>query len=188
MEVILSDRDIKKFIKSGRIKVIPKPNFKKQLGSASLDLRLGGEFRFFKHSQKALIDSKKKATSEGLTELIKLKKSQPLILHPGEFVLGTVEEYIKLPSNLAARIDGRSSWGRLGIVVHSTAGHVDPGFEGRLTLEISNIGNIPVLLYPGQRICQLVFEVLSSEAEIPYSKKSGAKYFGQSSVEGSKLE
>ncbi len=185
--MILSDRDIKKYLENGKIKITPFPNLKIQLGSASLDLRLGKEFRVFNHRQQALIDVKNPADFEKLTTLVKMKKTRPFILHPGEFTLGTTLENVTLADNLCARIDGRSSIGRLGVVIHSTAGHIDPGWSGHLTMEISNIGNIPVLLYPGMRICQLVFETLTSPSEIPYNKKESAKYIGATAPQESKL-
>ncbi len=186
--MILSDRDIKKYIKMGKIKIKPEPDFKKQLGSASLDLRLGNEFRVFNHVKKPFIDTKDPKTFKNITHLIKIKDKEPFVFQPGQFILGVTLEEISLPDGVAARVDGRSSIGRLGIVVHSTAGHVDAGFRGRINLEMENIGMMPVLLYPGTRICQLVFELLSSSAEIPYYKKKGAKYLGTKSPEESKLE
>ncbi len=172
--MILSDREIKKYIKDGKISISPKPNFKTQLSGASLDLRLGNEFRVVDHTKNIYIDPRKKTN---YTSLVKLSSNKPFIVHPGEFVLGATKEVIGIDNTLCSRIDGKSSIGRLGIVVHSTAGHVNPGWKGRLTLEISNIGRIPVLLYPGMNICQLVFEKLTSEAESLYKKKG--KYTNQ---------
>ncbi len=186
--MILSDKDIKKYLSENKIKITPKPNLKKQLGSSSLDLRLGNQFRIFNHMSKIAVDTKNIQNIKKMTKLIKIPKNKPFILQPGEFILGVMLEYIRLPLNITARIDGKSSLGRLGIVIHSTAGHVDAGFYGCLTLEITNIGMMPVLLYPGMSICQLVFQELSSEVEIPYYKKPGAKYKGSKFPQESKLK
>jgi len=175
--MLLSDREIEKFIKEGKIKIKPIPDFKNQLGPASLDLRLGREFRVFNQAKAPFIDPKDQKTFKNLTKLVVLKEKEPFILHPGEFVLGVTLEEITLPPDIAAKIEGRSSWGRLGLLVHSTAGYVDPGFSGRLTLEMSNIGKVPIILYPGLRICQLGFELLSSPAKIPYNKRKISKYY-----------
>ncbi|MCD6429237.1 dCTP deaminase [bacterium] len=185
--MILSDRDIKKYIKEGKIKITPKPNFEIQLGPASLDFRLGNEFRVFNHTTKPYIDPKDAETFHNLTELIKIQEDSPFVLQPGQFILGITLEEIELPDDVGARIEGRSSWGRLGIIVHSTAGYIDPGFKGRLTLEISNIGMLPILLYPGMRICQIAFETLSSPAEKPYPQKKDAKYFGDKNPQESRI-
>jgi len=186
--MILSDRDIEKYIKTARIKIKPMPNLKKQLGSASLDLRLGNEFRIFDHMKKPFIDTRDPKTFQNITQLVKIKGNEPFVFQPHQFVLGITIEEVFLPDDISARVDGRSSVGRMGIVIHSTAGHVDPGFQGKINLEMENIGMLPVLLYPGMRICQLVFETLSSPSRIPYYKKKGAKYLGAKSPEESKLE
>lgn len=185
--MILSDKDIKKYIKEKKIIIKPRPILSKQLGSASLDLRLGKEFRVFDAIKNPVIDTKKPKTFKNITQLTKLKNNQPFAFQPGQFALAITLEEISLPDDIAARIDGRSSIGKLGIVIHSTAGHIDPGFRGKITLEMTNIGQVPVLLYPGMRICQLVFENLSSPAETPYFKKKTAKYLGGKSPTESKL-
>jgi dCTP deaminase len=177
--MILSDRDIKKALRDRRIVVKPKPALAEQLGSSSLDLRLGYHFRVFKHRRRPYVDPFDPATMEGMTEGITIGKKEPYVIQPGEFCLASILEWIELPDDMAARIDGRSSLGRLGLVIHSTAGHIDPGFKGSITMELSNIGMMPILLYPKMRICQLVFEPLSSPAERPYDKKPGAKYAGK---------
>ncbi|HPD19621.1 MAG TPA: dCTP deaminase [Candidatus Pacearchaeota archaeon] len=186
--MILSDREIKKLINKDIIKVSPKPDFKTQLGSASLDLRLSQEFMVFNLTKTAYIDTRNPKSFKDTTTLIKVGKKDPFVFHPSEFVLGATLEEIFLPDNICARIDGRSSLGRLGIIIHSTAGHIDPGFKGKLVLEMQNIGMIPVLLYPGTRICQLVFEELSSPTLNPYFKKKGAKYINVKHPQESKLE
>ncbi|HLD26066.1 MAG TPA: dCTP deaminase [Candidatus Andersenbacteria bacterium] len=178
-QMILSDRDIKKALREKRIVVKPAPNLAEQLGSSSLDLRLGYHFRVFKHRRRPYVDPFDPKTMEGMTEVIVISKKEPYVIQPGEFCLASIMEWVELPDDIAARIDGRSSLGRLGLVIHSTAGHIDPGFRGVITMELSNIGMMPILLYPKMRICQLVFEPLSSPAERPYNKKPGAKYAGR---------
>ncbi len=185
--MILSDKDIKKFFGEGKIKIKPEPNWEIQLGPASVDFRLGDEFRIFNHTTNPYIDPQKEKTFHNLTKKIKIQDKLPLVIQPRQFILGVTLEEIELPDNIGARIEGRSSWGRLGIIIHSTAGYVDPGFRGRLTLEISNIGMLPVLLYPGMRLCQIAFESLSSPAETPYYKKKDVKYFGDTEPQESRI-
>lgn len=175
--MILSDKDIKKYLDERRIIIKPSPDLAKQLGPASLDIRLGNEFKIFNHSKKAYVDPMDSKTFEGLTDLVKIENGQYFVFQPGQFILAVTLEEVSIPDDIGARIEGRSSWGRLGVIIHSTAGYVDPGFSGRMTLEMKNIGMLPVFLRPGARICQLAFEKLSSPAVIPYSKKKGAKYF-----------
>jgi dCTP deaminase len=177
--MILSDRDIKKALKKGRIIVTPKPKLNEQLGTSSLDLRLGFYFRVFKHRRRPFIDPLDKSTTRGMTEAVKISKKEPYVIQPHEFVLASVLEWIELPADMSARIDGRSSLGRLGLVIHSTAGHIDAGFKGSITMELSNIGMMPILLYPKMRICQLVFELLSSPTKQPYAERPAARYHGQ---------
>lgn len=185
--MILSDRDIKKYIEEGKIKIHPLPDFEIQLGPASLDVRLDNIFRVFNHTQVPYIDPKNKSTFENLTEVVKVEENKPFVLQPGQFILASTLEEVELPDDIGARIEGRSSWGRLGIIVHSTAGYIDPGFKGKITLEMSNIGMLPVLLYPGMRICQLSFEKLSSPAQKPYPQKKDAKYFGDQLPQESRI-
>jgi dCTP deaminase len=177
--MILSDRDIKEALRKGKILVKPKPNLEEQLGSSSLDLRLGYHFRIFKHRRMPFVDPFDKETTRDMTEEVKISKKEPYVIQPDEFVLASVLEWVELPNDISARIDGRSSLGRLGLVIHSTAGHIDAGFKGSITMEMTNIGTMPILLYPKMRICQLVFEPLSSPAERPYTEKPGAKYHGK---------
>lgn len=186
--MILSDREIKKLLDEKRIQITPEPNLEEQLGSASLDLRLDSEFMVFEHTKNPYIDTRKPETFQNITRLVKLQDDEPFVFHPGEFVLASTEEEVFLPDDVAARIDGRSSLGRLGIVIHSTAGHIDPGFKGKIVLEMENIGMIPILLYPKTRICQLVFEPLSSPTTKPYHKKPGAKYVNVDHPQESRLE
>jgi len=180
--MILSDRDIKAALASKNIIVKPKPDLTTQLGSSSLDLHLGYEFRVFKHRKQPFVDPFDPATTDGMTEMVKISKKEPYVIHPNEFVLASTLEWVEWGADLAARVDGRSSLGRLGLVIHSTAGHIDAGWAGIITLELRNIGMAPILLYPKMRICQLIFEQLSSPAQQPYTKKPGAKYHSKRST------
>ncbi len=182
--MMLSDRDIKAFIASGKIVMEPRPT-DEQVQSAWVDLTLGKEFRVFKSTQSAVIDPKH---PEEITEKVAVEDGKAFILHPGEFILGAVNEYVKFPTDIAGAVDGRSSLGRLGVVVHITSTFVDPGWEGKLVLEITNVGKMPVALYPGMRICKLVFMKLSSECERPYFMKKDAKYLKQGNVDQSRIQ
>jgi dCTP deaminase len=185
--MILSDRDIKKALTSKRIIFTPHIDLQTQLGSCSLDLRLGTSFRVFKHAKYAYIDPHDKKLSSSMMEETVIAKGEAFILQPGDFVLATTIESFKLPDDLLARLEGRSSLGRLGIVVHSTASIFEPGWDGVVVMELGNLGRMPVALYPGMRICALTFEELSSPAEVPYNKKKHAKYAGQKSPMASKI-
>jgi len=185
--MVLSDKDIKKALKSGRIKISPKPDLKLQLGSCSIDLRLGRKFRIFNHSEHPYIDPRKPKLAMDMTKEVTVSVQKPFILQPRDFVLATTIESFSLPDDLLARLEGRSSLGRLGIVVHSTASVFDPGWNGVVVMELGNLGRMPVALYPGMRVCALTFEELSSPAEVPYSKKKKAKYANQNAPEESKI-
>lgn len=188
--MILSDADIKAQIRNGRIGVVsPKDDHMKNIHASSMDLRLGRFFKIYEHSKHPVLDPVKMKSFEGMTKMIEISNpNEPFIVHPGDFVLGVTLEKVKLPTDLVARVEGRSSLGRLGIIVHSTAGFIDAGFEGTITLEITNINRMPVALYPGMRVCQLAFETMSSEAEVPYNKKASQKYQGQILPQESKLQ
>lgn len=181
--VVLSDKDIKEFLKAGDICISDLSH--DQIGSCSIDLRLGNTFRVFKHAEVTHIDPKEEM-HEGLMDVVAKEDDTPFIIHPGEFVLGTTIEYVQISRNLVARLDGRSSWGRLGIIIHSTAGSVQPGYAGKLTLEIANISKVPVKLWPGSRICQLTFETLSSPCEKSYGERK-SKYMDQQGPGASKI-
>lgn len=185
--MILSDRDIKLAIKSGRIRLTPKPNYNKQLGSCSIDLHLGNKFRVFKHSSYPFIDLKGKIEVDKIMKELTILKDEPFIMQPGDFVLATTEEKLELADDLLGRIEGRSSLGRLGIIVHGTASIFDPGWTGKPTMELGNLGVMPVALYPGMRICAFTFEEVSSRVEVPYRLKKNNKYSGQTSPLASKL-
>jgi len=172
--MILSDHDILTRIKKKEIKISP---FKrKNIQPSTLDLELDNFLRVFDNWQIEVIDVKKESDS---TREVKIEKSG-FVLHPGEFILGSTKEKITLPNDIAAKLEGRSSLGRLGLIVHATAGYVDPGFSGWLTFEISNISNLPIRLYAGMRIAQLCFYQMTSPAKIPYGdQRLGSKYQGQ---------
>lgn len=177
--MVLSDRDIKKALESKRIIISPKPDLKTQLGSCSIDFRLGDKFRVFEYSRYTFIDPFKKEVGSEVTREVVVRDGEPFIIHPGDFVLGMTIECIEVPDDLTGRLEGRSSIGRLGIIIHSTAANIECGFRGNITLEIANMGKLPVALYPGMRICSVSFEELSSPAVIPYYKKKRAKYIGE---------
>ena len=186
---VLSDRDLKKLVESGNIYVKQGApiNLKTQLGPSSVDLRLGDKFILFQRSRSAVIDTKNPKMQD-IVEEHTVSPDDGIVIHPGEFVLGTTHEFIRVPVDMVARLEGRSSYGRLGIAVHSTAGYCDPGWEGQITLEIQNLGVVPVKLYPGERVCQVVFEKMTSPAEVPYNKKHDAKYMNQETTTASKLD
>ncbi len=186
--MILSDKDIKEALKKGHISIEPLLDAELQIQPSSVDLRLGNEFRLFKYVEMPFIDPRNKAeTSSEITELRNIKDDERFIVHPGDFLLGTTLEYVKVPDDMVARLEGRSSMGRLGLIIHSTAGYIDPGFEGKITLEISNLGKMPVALYAKMRICQIVFEKMTSPAERPYGINRDSKYQKQEHPEESKI-
>ena len=174
--MILSDTDLQKLLDDGRLVVDPLgPN---AVQPSSIDLRVGNQFRVFKNSRYPYIDVRQ--PMEELTELVSTVGDDPFILHPGEFVLGTTIERVEVPDDLVGRLEGKSSLGRLGLLIHSTAGFVDPGFRGHLTLELSNVANLPITLYPGMKIGQISLFQLSSPAAHPYgSGKLSSKYLDQ---------
>lgn len=188
MLMVLSDADIKKALKTGKIKITPSPELKTALGSCSIDLRLGNVFRVFEYSKNAYIDSSKKDQGNHITREIRVKNGEKFVMQPGDFVLAVTLENVRLSDDLMGRLEGRSSLGRLGIVVHSTASIFDPGWDGKCVLELGNLGRIAVSLTPGMRICAMSFEELKSPAETPYGKKKGAKYVFQKGPEEAKLD
>lgn len=185
--MILADRDIKEALKSGRIKITPAPDLKTQLGSCSMDLRLGNVFRVFEHSKNAYIDPSRKDHTNEITREIKVKNGESFVMQPGDFVLAATLEKVKIPVDLMGRLEGRSSLGRIGIVVHSTASIFDPGWNGKCVLELGNLGKMAVSLTPGMRICAMAFEELKSPAATPYHKKKNAKYVISKGPDESKL-
>ena len=186
---ILSDRDIKEHLKSGKIIINPLTNPEVQIQPSSVDLRIGREFKGFRIIRKPCIDPMDQNDLDSYMESFYIDEGEPFIIHPGEFALATTYETIKLPHDLVARVEGRSSMGRLGVTMHVTAGYIDPGFMGKITLEISNIGKMPVALYTGQRVCQIVFETMTSPSERPYGHpERDSKYMGQKSPVSSKIK
>jgi len=174
--MLLSDRDIAAEIKSGRVKV--EPFDPKMIQPSSVDVRLDRFFRVFENHKYEVIDPS--IEQSDLTREVAVAPDDFFILHPGEFVLASTYEVITLPDDIAGRLEGKSSLGRLGLLTHSTAGFIDPGFSGHITLELSNVANLPVKLYPGMKIGQLCLIKLSSSAEHPYgSALYGSRYQGQ---------
>ncbi|WP_435298767.1 dCTP deaminase [Timonella sp. A28] len=174
--MLLSDRDIKKQIDAGRVALEPfDPTL---IQPSSIDVRLDRFFRLFDNHKYPYIDPA--VEQPELTRLVEVEQDQPFILHPGEFVLAATYEQVTLPNDVAARLEGKSSLGRLGLLTHSTAGFIDPGFTGHVTLELSNVATLPILLWPGMKIGQMCFFQLSSEAEYPYGSSTyGSRYQGQ---------
>lgn len=178
--MVLSDRTIRARVgeKNREKKIGIKPFLDDCVQPSSYDLHLGADFLVFDSHSQSLIDTKAGVT--GLMKRLLIKGEEPIIVHPREFVLGTTSEWVKIPVDLVARLEGKSSLGRLGLVIHSTAGYVDPGFEGQLTLEISNLSNLPIALYKGMKICQISFIQMTSPAQYPYGhKKLKSHYQGQ---------
>ena len=174
---VLSDRDIRSAIESGEVRIDPYDP--RDLQPSSVDLHLDRSFRVFRNNRYAFIDVR--SPQPDLTELLRVDDDEPFILHPGEFVLGQTGEWVELPIDLVARLEGKSSLSRLGLLIHSTAGYVDPGWRGNLTLELSNVANLPIALYYGMRIGQISFFKMSSPVDRPYgSAELGSKYQGQS--------
>lgn len=185
--MVLSDRDIMRYIEEGQIKVTPALDYNTQLGSCSIDFRLGNTFMVFEHSRYSFIDPRRPVSVAESMRKIVVPDGEPFMMQPGDFVLASTVENIELPDNLLGRLEGRSSLARLGIIVHSTAALFEPGWVGTATMELGNLGRIAVALYPGMRICSFTFEELSSPAKVPYRLKPNNKYAGQSLPEPSKI-
>ncbi len=173
--VVLSDRTIRQEIESGRIVIDPFEASNVQ--PSSIDVRVDRQFRVFHNARYPYIDVRQ--PMDDLTELVEIDGKEPFILHPGEFVLGQTLERVTLPDDLVARLEGKSSLGRLGLLIHSTAGFVDAGFSGNLTLELSNVANLPITIYHGMPIGQLSFMRMDGPVEHPYGVEKGSKYQGQ---------
>lgn len=185
--MVLSDVDILKFLEAGELVVDPIDNLDEQLQPCSIDLRLGYNFRILNSSNNlGTLDIKRRNVEEFFFNKT-IEDDQPFILHPQAFVLGRTIEYVKIPSNILAQVDGRSSIGRIGVLVHATAGFIDPGFEGTITLELKNLTSVPVALYPGMRVCQISFTLLSTPAKRPYGVERGSKYQKQIDATVSRL-
>ncbi|MBK1784717.1 dCTP deaminase [Prauserella cavernicola] len=174
--MLLSDRDLRKELDAGRLGV--DPFTPKMLQPSSIDVRLDRFFRVFDNTKYTHIDPQ--LQQDELTSLVEKDGEDPFVLHPGEFVLGSTFEMFALPDDLAGRLEGKSSLGRLGLLTHSTAGFIDPGFNGHITLELSNVANLPITLWPGMKIGQLCLFRLTTAAEFPYgSTEAGSRYQGQ---------
>lgn len=174
--MIFSDRSIKEAVADGRITIDPYDEAMVQ--PSSVDLRCDPSFRVFENHKYPLIDPK--ATQDDLTIGVSATAEDPFILHPGEFVLGSTLEVVGLADDIVARLEGKSSLGRLGLLIHSTAGFIDPGFTGQVTLELSNVANLPIAIYPGMKIGQISFYQMTTPADAPYGSPSlGSKYQGQ---------
>ena len=173
--MVLSDRTIRRLLDEGRIEIDPYDE--SLLQPSSVDVRVDRYFRVFHNARYPFIDVRE--AQEDLTELVEVD-SEPFILHPGEFVLGSTLERIRLPDDLVARLEGKSSLGRLGLLIHSTAGFIDPGWDGHVTLELSNVANLPITIYPGMKIGQVSFMQMTEPAATPYGSQAiGSKYKGQ---------
>jgi dCTP deaminase len=182
---VLSDGTIRRLVDEGRVRIEPwDPDM---VQPASVDLRLGRSFRVFHNFRVPAIDLAD--PPKNLTELVEIGPDEQFVIHPGEFVLGSTEEWVQLPDDVVARIEGKSSLGRLGLIVHATAGFVDPGFNGTLTLEITNLTRVPIVLWPGKPIAQLSFMTLDRPAERPYGHPElGSHYAGQNEATESRYE
>ena len=176
--MVLSDVDIRRYMEQGKIRIAPELP-PEQLGSCSVDFRLGREFGVFEHSRFQYIDLRH---GTGVQEFMRTFRASA-----ARFVLAITEETLELDDDVLGRLEGRSSLGRIGIIVHGTAGLFDPGWRGKATLELSNLGRMPVALYPGMRICSFTFEQVSTPVSVPYYKKTSNKYAGQTSRLASKL-
>ena len=185
--MILSDTDILLGVETGRIGV--EPFEASHVQPASLDLRIGSHFKVFQRpnpSSPRVLDPWVDDLSQLMVEMT-LRPDESFTLHPGDFALATTMEYVKLPHDIVGRVDGRSSIGRFGLIVHSTAGFIDPGFEGQITLELANLNAWPVRLHPGKRVCQISFHAMTTPAAHPYGPARGSKYQGQTGATASRI-
>lgn len=176
--MILSDRDIRQALADGRIRVSPTDGLERRIGPDGIDFRLGHTFLVFERNKQGYIDPRRPETAKGMTRQIDVKTGEPFIIHPHELVLASTLERLTLPDDLLGRLEGRSSMGRMGIIVHSTASVFHPGWDGTATMELGNLGVMPIALYPRMRICAFTFERMSSPVERPYGS-DGSKYQGQ---------
>lgn len=185
--MILSDLHIREGLASGRIKIDPAPDLDTQLGSVSVDFRLGTTFMVFEHSRHSFIDPRSPQSIGEAMRTIEVAEHEPFIMQPRDFALASTIESLELPDDLLGRLEGRSSIARLGITVHSTAAVFEPGWIGTATMELSNLGRMAVALYPGMRICAFSFEEVSSAVSVPYRLKRNNKYAGQLTPRPSQL-
>ncbi len=177
--MILSDRDLRRALDEGQIKISPTDGLDRRIGPDGIDFRLGHTFLVFERNKQAYIDPRRRETAKGTTRQIDIKTGEPFIVHPNELVLATSLERLSINNELLGRLEGRSSLGRLGIIVHSTASIFHPGWDGTATMELGNLGVMPVALYPRMRICTFTFERMSSPVERPYGSTKDSKYQGQ---------
>ena len=186
--MILSDTNILDRLAEGDLVIEPLEDVDLQVQPASVDLRLGREFLEFQHANIPCIHPNSEQEVAEYVDETHVDEGDEFILHPGDFVLGTTVERVEIPADLIAHVEGRSSLGRLAIVVHATAGLCDPGYQGQITLELSNLGTAPVALTPGMRISQLTFTELKTAADRPYGEERGSKYQDQSGPQASKIQ
>src|SRR6056297_395897 len=186
--MILSDTDLLERLGEGDLVVDPIDDIDTQVQPASIDMRLGPEFLEFQRTNIPCIHPNRAEEVDDYVRETYVEEGEEFLLHPGDFVLGTTKERVEIPSDLVATVEGRSSLGRLAVVVHATAGFIDPGFKGQITLELSNLGTAPVALTPGMRISQLVFTELKSESTRPYGAERGSKYQDQDGPKASKIQ
>jgi dCTP deaminase len=191
--MVLCDMDIHYQLRHGRIVIDPLWDCALQIQPCSVDLRLGNEFKIFplhffdgQRVPSPVLDPLEQNAAD-LMESVRIEEGEGFILHPNHFALACTVERLKIPADILGRVDGRSSIGRLGILIHATAGLIDPGFEGYLTLELGNIGPYPVVLHPGMRICQISFEMLSQKCSRPYGSRQGSKYQDQTGATASRI-
>ena len=177
--MFLSDRDIRARLARGDLVVRPLDDPDRQVQPASIDLRLGNEFLVFKNVRLPVLRVDEPGLVERIGETVRIEDGDEFILHPGEFALGSTYEWVEIPDDLVAKVEGRSSLGRLAVIVHATAGFIDPGFKGTITLELSNLGRVPVALKPKMRVSQIALAQMTSPAERPYGEARGSKYQGQ---------
>lgn len=188
---ILSDRDLKQLIDDKNAVYVdsgPEIDKEVQIGPSSIDLRLGYDFTFLATRKVKSLDTKDMDSFSSSNNRMKASPEEGVVIHPGEFVLGTTLETVNIPENLVARIEGRSSYARLGLIPHAAGGFVDAGFEGQITLEIQNLGNVPITIYPEDRICQMAIETMTSPADNPYGEKKDSKYMHQEGATEARLD
>lgn len=185
--MVLSDVDIKEHLASGRLVITPLPDLEAQLGPCSIDLRLGNLFKVFEHSKCPYIDVRQRFDPEQIMRTFEVADGDALVMQPGELILAVTKERLEIPDYLLGRLEGRSSLGRLGIIVHGTAPRFDPGWVGKAVMELGNIGRVPICLSPGMPICSMTFEQLTRPAERPYRLRPASKYVDQDAPHGSRL-
>ena len=188
---ILSDKDLKEIIEEKNAVYVdegPELDEDLQIGPSSIDLRLGYDFTFPQTRKMKALDTKDMDDFSRKQEDMTAGPEEGVVVHPGEFVLGTTLETVNIPDNMVARIEGRSSYARLGLIPHAAGGFVDAGFEGQITLEIQNLGNVPITIYPEDRICQMAVETMTSKAERPYGDKTDSKYMKQEGATEARLD